>query len=134
MVAAKIFVSSKGAPKQGDHQEKTNEKDKATQDTKSFSNKDSKSNGGKKKDRNGYKGPNVLTLEMMEKYQKEKRCFHCGEQGHSYCETVPRKRIPKILHKLPIFYLMERRKKKMVDALLCATYGERLEIKVLSSY
>ena len=48
--------------------------------------------------------------------------------------TIPRKRIPKILHKLPMFYLLERRKKKMVDACLCAIYGERLEIKVLSSY
>ena len=50
MVASKIFASSKGVPKQGDHQEKTNEKDRATRDAKFLGNKESRPNGGKKKD------------------------------------------------------------------------------------
>ena len=52
MVAARIFVSSKGLPKQVDHQDKTNEKDQAMQDAKPFGNKDSRPNSGKKKDIN----------------------------------------------------------------------------------
>ena len=40
IVAAKIFVSPKGVPKQGDHQEKTNEKDKVMPDAIPFGNKD----------------------------------------------------------------------------------------------
>ena len=68
MVASKIFASSNGVPKQGDHQEKTNEKDRAMRDAKFLGNKESRPNGGKKKDHNGHKGQNVLNPEMMEKY------------------------------------------------------------------
>ena len=79
MVASKIFLSSKGAPKQGDHQEKTSKKDRATQDAKFPGNKESRPNGGKKKDHNGYKGQKVHTPQMMEKYSKDNICFCCGE-------------------------------------------------------
>ena len=68
MIATKILVSSKGAPKQGEHQEKTNEKDRASWNARSFGNKESRSNFSKKKDCNGYKGQNVLTPQMKEKY------------------------------------------------------------------
>ena len=61
MVATTTFASSKGMPKQGDHQEKTHEKDKAMWDARPFGNKDSGPNGGKKKDKNGYKYQNPLT-------------------------------------------------------------------------
>ena len=71
MVAAKISTSSKGMPKQGDHQEKTNEKERVSRDAKFLGNKESRPNGGKTKDRSGYKGQNVLSAEKMEKYQKE---------------------------------------------------------------
>ena len=98
IVAQKIFASSKGMPKQGDHQEKTHEKDRAMWDAKPFGNKDSRPNDGKKKDKNGYKGQNPLTCKVMEKYCKDKCCFYCGEQGHNYCGC------PKILHKLHLFY------------------------------
>ena len=37
---------------------------------------------GKKKDQGWYKGPNKLTLEELESYQKENKWFWCGEQGH----------------------------------------------------
>ena len=71
MVAKKIFASSKGVPKQGDHQEKPNEKDRAMRDARPFGNKDSRPNSGKKKDKNHYKAQNSLTPEVMEKYCKE---------------------------------------------------------------
>ena len=103
MVASKIFTSSKGVPKQGDHQEKTNEKDKAMWDAKFLGNKESRLNCGKKKDCNGYKGQNVLNPEMMENYWKENRCFRCGAQGHSY-HNYPKKKdfkdTPQVTHVL----------------------------------
>ena len=68
MVASKIFSFSKGVPKPGNHQKKTNEKDKAIRDAKFLGNKESRPNGGKTRDHNGYQGQNVLTLEKMEKY------------------------------------------------------------------
>ena len=71
MVVAKIFTSSKGFLEMVENQEKANGKDQAMQDVKSFVNKDSKPNGGKKKDQLGYKGQNPLTLEGMDKYRKE---------------------------------------------------------------
>ena len=49
MVASKIFFSSKGVPKQGDHQEKTNEKERVSRDAKFLGNKESRPNGGKTK-------------------------------------------------------------------------------------
>ena len=64
------------------------------QDAKPFGNKYSRPNDGKKKDKNGYKGQNPLTPKVMEKYRKEKRCFCCGEQEHSYCD-FPKKKNPK---------------------------------------
>ena len=99
MVAKKIFASSKAMPKQGDHQEKTHEKDKAMRDSKPFGNKDSRPNNGKKKEKNGYKGQNSLTLEVMEKYCKENQCFCCGEQGHSYPDCP--KKTPSKLRSYP---------------------------------
>ena len=71
MVASKIFPSSKGVPKQVDHQEKTNEEDWVMRDARPFGNKDSRPNNGKKKDKNGYKCQNPLTPKVMEKYCKE---------------------------------------------------------------
>ena len=68
MVASRILASSKGVPKQGDHQEKTNEKDRVMRDVRHFGNKDSRLNDGKNKDKNGYKGHNPLTPKVMEKY------------------------------------------------------------------
>ena len=102
MVASKIFVFSKGVPKQGDHQEKTNEKDRATQDANFLGNKESRPNNGKKKDHNGYKGQNILTPKMMEKYQKENICFFCGEQGHSYHNYPKKKDLKDTLQVSPI--------------------------------
>ena len=67
MVATKIFASSKGMPKQGDHQEKAHEKDSTKWDARTFGNKDSRPNDGKNKDKNGYKGQNPLTPKVMEK-------------------------------------------------------------------
>ena len=67
-MVSKIFPSSKGVPKQGDHQEKTNEKDRAMQDDKFFGNKKSRSNDSKKNHHNNYKGQNVLTSEMIKEY------------------------------------------------------------------
>ena len=58
-------------PKQGDHQEKTHERDKAMRDARPFGNKDSRPNGGKKKDKIFYKGRNSLAPKVMEKYHKE---------------------------------------------------------------
>ena len=94
MVATKIFASSKAMPKQGDHQEKTHEKDKAMRDSKPFGNKDSRPNSGKKKAINGYKGQNPLTPKVMEKYCKENQCFHYNEQAQSY-RNYPKKKNPK---------------------------------------
>ena len=101
MVAAKIFTSSKGFPKQVDHQEKTNDKDQAMWDAKLFGNKDSKPKNAKNKDRSGYKGHNPLTLEVMEKYQKENWFFWCDEQGHNYHDCSKKKTLkdtPQVTH------------------------------------
>ena len=75
MVATKIFASSKGMPKQGDHQDKTHEKDTATWDARPLDNKDSRPNGGKKKDRNSYKDLNPLTPQSDGKVPQKKLMF-----------------------------------------------------------
>ena len=56
MVATKIFMASKDFPKMMENQEKENGKDQAMWDVKTYGNKDSKPNGGKKKDRIRFKG------------------------------------------------------------------------------
>ena len=91
MVDAKIIPSSNGVPKQGEHQENKNEKDRLMQDAIPFGNKDLRPNSGIKKDKNGYKGQNPLTPNVMETYCKENQHFHCGEQGHNYCDCPKKK-------------------------------------------
>ncbi|MCO5564612.1 hypothetical protein L7F22_018277 [Adiantum nelumboides] len=41
-------------------------------------------NNNKAKEKGVFKGKNRLTLEELERYRKENKCFKCGEQGHSY--------------------------------------------------
>ncbi|MCO5575003.1 hypothetical protein L7F22_028800 [Adiantum nelumboides] len=42
------------------------------------------SSNNKAKEKGVYKGKNRLTLEELERYRKDNRCFKCGEQGHAY--------------------------------------------------
>ena len=58
-----------------------------------FGKKESRSNSGKNKDKNGYKGQITLTPKVMEKYQKKNQYFFCGEQGHNYCDHPKKKNL-----------------------------------------
>ena len=49
----------------------------------------SKTQDAKPKEK-GYKGRFKLSLEEMEQYWKEGKCFKCGEHGHMPC-TCPKK-------------------------------------------
>ncbi|MCO5614441.1 hypothetical protein L7F22_068723 [Adiantum nelumboides] len=61
-------------------------KDKQEYKGKNLSQNSSKgnSNNNKAKEKGVFKGENKLTLEELERYHKENKCFKCGEQGHSY--------------------------------------------------
>ncbi|MCO5573163.1 hypothetical protein L7F22_026929 [Adiantum nelumboides] len=48
------------------------------------------SSSNKAKEKGVYKGKNRLTLEDLEHYHKDNRCFKCGEQGHPY-RTCPQR-------------------------------------------
>ena len=39
----------------------------------------------------GYKGQSKLSLEKMEQYLKDNKCFKCGEQGHVSCVPPTKK-------------------------------------------
>ncbi|MCO5562209.1 hypothetical protein L7F22_015835 [Adiantum nelumboides] len=48
------------------------------------------SSNNKAKEKKVYKGKERLTLEELERYRKENKCFKCGEQVHSY-HTCPQR-------------------------------------------
>ena len=41
-----------------------------------------------------YKGQNKLSMEELEAYKKEGKCFWCGKMGYTY-KTCPQRRAPK---------------------------------------
>lgn len=79
LVSLKIFTS---ATKSANRLEKSQQGSKP-----SFFNK---IQVDKKKGKGAYKGNNCISLEEMELYRKENKCFTCGEKGHSY-SACPKK-------------------------------------------
>ena len=78
----------------------------------------------------GYKDKARLTLEQMEQYRKENKCYKCGETGHVSC-VCPTK---KSQNGTPKASTVEVLKEEGSSKGACLTYGERYVSMMLSSF